>query len=113
MEIQKYDQRTNGPTDRLTWVGARDAHLKMHKAPESHNLFQVLTNVLSERRFTCSPILTKTLPDEVTLPDSLKLLENRGLKLDLLFHGCVLMNAIFLKNYNNLRQACSSQICQT
>ena len=25
MEIQKYDLRTNGPTDRLTWVGARDA----------------------------------------------------------------------------------------
>ena len=25
MEIQKYDQRTDQRTDRLTWVGARDA----------------------------------------------------------------------------------------
>ena len=25
MEIQKYHQPTNGRTDRLTWVGARDA----------------------------------------------------------------------------------------
>ena len=24
MEIQKYDQRTDGPKDRLTWVGAGD-----------------------------------------------------------------------------------------
>ena len=64
---------------------------KMHKAV-MHSFFQVLTNLLSERWFTCSPILIKTVLDEVTLTDSLRLLENRGLKLDLLFHGCFLVN---------------------